>query len=48
LGYDERSVEKAIEKSRGGAKDFEELLRASLQFLGNAAMQKSARAGLNE
>jgi holliday junction DNA helicase RuvA len=48
LGYDERSVEKAIEKSRAEAKDFEELLRASLQILGNTAMQKSARAGRDE
>ena len=48
LGYDERSVEKAIEKSRAEAKGFEELLRASLQILGNAAMQKSARAGRDE
>jgi Holliday junction DNA helicase RuvA len=45
LGYDERSVEKAIEKTRttGGA-DFETLLRSSLQILGSSAMQKSARA----
>ncbi|MGA3293624.1 MAG: Holliday junction branch migration protein RuvA [Candidatus Acidiferrales bacterium] len=46
LGYDARSVEKAIEKSRGASSgDFESLLRASLQILGNSAMQKSARAG---
>jgi len=45
LGYDERSVEHAIEKSRGGAADFEDLLRAALQLLGNSAMQKSGRAG---
>jgi Holliday junction DNA helicase RuvA len=46
LGYDSRSVEKAIEKSRstsGG--DFEGLLRASLQILGNSSMQKRAHAG---
>ena len=46
LGYELRAVEKAVEKSRtasGG--DFEELLRASLQILGGAAMQKSVHAG---
>jgi holliday junction DNA helicase RuvA len=49
LGYDERSVEKAIEKSRGtGGGDFEMLLRASLQTLGAAAMHKTARAGREE
>jgi Holliday junction DNA helicase RuvA len=46
LGYDARSVEKAIEKSRTPAgADFEELLRASLKILGSSAMQKGARAG---
>jgi holliday junction DNA helicase RuvA len=46
LGYDERSVEKAIEKARGaGGADFEALLRGSLQILGSSAMQKSAQAG---
>ena len=45
LGYDERSVEKALEKAReAGGKDFEMLLRESLQILGSSAMQKSARA----
>src|ERR1700722_1868729 len=45
LGYDERSVERAIEQARAaGGSDFEKLLRDSLQILGNAAMQKSARA----
>ena len=44
LGYDERSVEHAIEKSRGSGVDFEDLLRAALQLLGNSAMQKSGRA----
>src|SRR3984957_7801680 len=44
LGYDERSVERAIEKSRDGGADFEDLLRAALQLLGNSAMQKSGRA----
>jgi holliday junction DNA helicase RuvA len=49
LGYDERSVEKAMEKARGaGSADFENLLRGSLQILGSSAMQKSARAGLSE
>jgi len=49
LGYDARSVENAIEKARGnGAKDFEELLRASLQILGGPAMKKVARVGREE
>lgn len=49
LGYDERAVEKAIEKARGaGSADFEGLLRGSLQILGGSAMQKSARAALTE
>ena len=48
LGYDERSVERAIEKSRAGAADFEELLRAALQLLGSSAMQKSGRAPRDE
>ncbi|HUA00396.1 MAG TPA: Holliday junction branch migration protein RuvA [Candidatus Aquilonibacter sp.] len=49
LGYDARSVEKAVEKSRAASKgDFESLLRAALQILGNSAMQKSARAGRDE
>jgi holliday junction DNA helicase RuvA len=46
LGYDERVVERAIEKARGsGDGDFETLLRGSLQILGSSAMQKSAQAG---
>src|ERR1017187_7474212 len=46
LGYDARSVEKAIEKAGITADtDFEKLWRAALQILGNSAMQKSARAG---
>jgi Holliday junction DNA helicase RuvA len=46
LGYDARSVEKAIEKARAASEgDFESLLRASLQMLGSSAMQKGARAG---
>jgi holliday junction DNA helicase RuvA len=49
LGYDDRSVENAIEKSRGaGGADFENLLRASLQILGGSAMHKAARAGWDE
>jgi holliday junction DNA helicase RuvA len=45
LGYDERAVESAMAKSRGTVgNDFESLLRASLQVLGGAAMQKSKRA----
>lgn len=49
LGYDDRSVENAIEKSRGAGKaDFESLLRASLQILGGSAMHKIARAGREE
>src|SRR5450631_2417506 len=45
LGYDERSVENAIAKSRAiVGSDFESLLRASLQVLGGAATQKSKRA----
>jgi holliday junction DNA helicase RuvA len=44
LGYDERSVENAIAKSRSTVgNDFESLLRASLQVLGGAATQKSKR-----
>jgi Holliday junction DNA helicase RuvA len=44
LGYDERTVGNAIAKSRATAgNDFESLLRASLQVLGGAAMQKSKR-----
>jgi Holliday junction DNA helicase RuvA len=49
LGYDTKSVERAIEKSRGASgADFEKLLRSSLQILGSSAMQKSARAGRDE
>jgi holliday junction DNA helicase RuvA len=44
LGYDERAVESAMAKSRGTVgNDFESLLRASLQVLGGAVMQKSKR-----
>jgi Holliday junction DNA helicase RuvA len=49
LGYDDRSVESAIGKSRGaGSADFETLLRASLQILGGSVMHKTARAGREE
>jgi Holliday junction DNA helicase RuvA len=49
LGYDERSVERAIEKARApGDSDFETLLRTSLHLLGSSAMHKSARAGYGE
>ena len=45
LGYDEKEVENAIVKSRRPENnDFETLLRASLQILGGANMQKAARA----
>jgi Holliday junction DNA helicase RuvA len=45
LGYDERAVESAIAKSRlTVGNDFESLLRASLQVLGGAAMQKAKHA----
>jgi len=49
LGYDTKSVERAVEKSRAASSnDFEKLLRSSLQILGSSAMQKSARAGRDE
>jgi holliday junction DNA helicase RuvA len=58
LGYDARAVERAVEKANeesaekarpgNAAANFEDLLRASLQILGSAAMQKSARAGRDE
>jgi Holliday junction DNA helicase RuvA len=49
LGYDTKSVERAIEKSRSASgADFEKLLRSSLQILGSSAMQKSARASRDE
>src|SRR5271170_2019039 len=49
LGYDERSVERAIEKARVSSdSDFETLLRTSLHLLGSSAMHKSARAGHGE
>jgi holliday junction DNA helicase RuvA len=45
LGYDSRSVDRAIERARAksGAK-FEELLRASLQILSGAGSHEGARA----
>jgi Holliday junction DNA helicase RuvA len=49
LGYDARAVENAIGKARSASDgDFESLLRASLQILGNSAMQKGARAGRSD
>jgi holliday junction DNA helicase RuvA len=49
LGYDERSVERAIERARtSGDADFETLLRTTLHLLGSSAMHKSARAGHGE
>jgi holliday junction DNA helicase RuvA len=49
LGYDERAVEKAIERARGaGAMEFEGLLRGALQILGSSAMRKSALAATSE
>jgi Holliday junction DNA helicase RuvA len=49
LGYDTKSVEHAVAKSRAASgNDFEKLLRSSLQILGSSAMQKSARAGRDE
>jgi len=46
LGYDQRSVERAVEKARAsGEADFEKLLRSSLQILGGSTMKKGARAG---
>jgi holliday junction DNA helicase RuvA len=49
LGYDERAVEKAVEKARGtGGADFEQLLRGALQILGSSAMRKGALAATGE
>ena len=45
LGYDVRSVEKAIENARSTSDgQFDGMLRDALQVLGNSAMQKGARA----
>ncbi|MGP8157625.1 MAG: Holliday junction branch migration protein RuvA [Candidatus Acidiferrales bacterium] len=49
LGYDARSVERAVEKARAaGAADFDKLVRDSLQILASSAMQKGARAAGGE
>lgn len=45
LGYDARAVEKTIELVRGQGADFDSLLKAALQKLGGAAIEKGARAG---
>ena len=45
LGYDARSIDRAIEKADAArGVDFETLLRAALQILGNSAMRKSPRS----
>jgi holliday junction DNA helicase RuvA len=45
LGYDERSVEKTLEQAPvNAATTFDALLRAALQKLGGAAIEKGARA----
>jgi holliday junction DNA helicase RuvA len=47
LGYDARSVERAIEKARSaGSGDFETLLRGSLQILGASARSEEHTAEL--
>lgn len=45
LGYDAHAVEKTIEMVRGQDLTFDILLRAALQKLGGAAIEKGARAG---
>jgi holliday junction DNA helicase RuvA len=48
LGYDSRVIDRTLEQLRKGTNghaEFNDLLRAALQQLGAAAMQKSARAG---
>jgi Holliday junction DNA helicase RuvA len=45
LGYEARAVEKTIELVRGKDLTFDALLRAALQKLGGAAIEKGARAG---
>lgn len=45
LGYEARAVEKTIELVRGQGSDFDALLKAALQKLGGAAIEKGARAG---
>lgn len=44
LGYESRSVEKTVEQLRGHNLTFDALLRAALQKLGGAALEKGARA----
>lgn len=44
LGYESRSVEKTIEQLRDQNLKFDALLRAALQKLGGAAIEKGARA----
>jgi len=51
LGYDARTVERALEqirKSPGASSDFNAMLRAALQQLGGASMQKSAHAAAGD
>ena len=49
LGYDERSVEKTLEQVRATAdSSFDALLRAALQKLGGAAIEKGARAARSD
>ncbi|MFZ0635510.1 MAG: Holliday junction branch migration protein RuvA [Candidatus Acidiferrales bacterium] len=50
LGYDGRAIERTLEQLRksDAASDFNTLLRAALQQLGGAAMQKSARGASND
>lgn len=45
LGYEMRAVERVIEELRGRGISFDGLLRAALQKLGGAAIEKGARAG---
>jgi holliday junction DNA helicase RuvA len=45
LGYEAHAVEKTIEMIRGQDLTFDVLLRAALQKLGGAAIEKGARAG---
>jgi holliday junction DNA helicase RuvA len=51
LGYEARSVERTLEqirKSGSAENDFNALLRAALQQLGGAKMQRGAHAGNSE
>jgi len=45
LGYEARAVERTIELVRGQSANFDALLKAALQKLGGAAIEKGARAG---